>query len=413
MSIQSEIDRIGSNVRDAISAIRETGVTVPEGANSDALPSLVAALTNEKQDKLTGQQGQVVGFNSNGDAVAQDAPQSGITQGQADKRYLQLTGGTVNGYTILNDIMIPGANPELSAVVAPNSKPFAVGVVDESSLNLGTAVGFLFTSDEISATKMITLNGNKLKGIPETPTDSDEAASKAYVDKASGMNEEQADERYLRLTGGTITGSLHVPDPQEKTEAANRGYVDSKSPKKDLITLPIASWSGNTQTVSVSGVLADESKQLIQIVPAIASQAAYIAAGVLCTGQAENSLTFTYQTIPTEDLSVYVVIQEVSDTVRITFGDIPLKGLAVVLPKLGAVIAKSFDTFEIPKNSLILVYHISGSDNSLIVSDNAKDITKQLYPEETNTSILVGTDQFEKNAQVFLVDTDANFFPEF
>ena len=82
-------------------------------------------------------------------------------------------------------------------------------------------------------------------------------------------------------------------------------------PKSIPISIPASGWSSNTQTVTVSGVLSDETKQLIQPVPAIASQSAYYAAGILCTGQAENSLTFTCQTVPTEDLTVYVVIQEV------------------------------------------------------------------------------------------------------
>ena len=53
MSIQSEIDRINSNVQAALSAVADTGVSVPEGANSDNLPVAVSALANEKQDKLT------------------------------------------------------------------------------------------------------------------------------------------------------------------------------------------------------------------------------------------------------------------------------------------------------------------------------------------------------------------------
>ena len=63
--------------------------------------------------------------------------------------------------------------------------------------------------------------------------------------------------------------------------------------------------------VTVPGVLADETKQLIQPVPAIASQAAYLASGILCTGQAANSLTFTCQTVPTGNLTVYVAITDV------------------------------------------------------------------------------------------------------
>ena len=74
MSIQSEIDRINSNVQSALNAVADTGVSVPEGANSDNLPAAVSALANEKQDKLTGAQGQIVGFGPGGKAVAQDKP---------------------------------------------------------------------------------------------------------------------------------------------------------------------------------------------------------------------------------------------------------------------------------------------------------------------------------------------------
>ena len=74
MSIQIEIDRINSNVQSALNAVADTGVSVPEGANSDNLPAAVSALANEKQDKLTGAQGQIVGFGPDGKAVAQDKP---------------------------------------------------------------------------------------------------------------------------------------------------------------------------------------------------------------------------------------------------------------------------------------------------------------------------------------------------
>lgn len=85
MSIQSEVERLSANVQSALDTIRQTGVSVPENATSDALPAAAASLANEKQDKLTGSQGQVVGFDSSGNAIAQEAPSGlpeGGTQGQ-------------------------------------------------------------------------------------------------------------------------------------------------------------------------------------------------------------------------------------------------------------------------------------------------------------------------------------------
>ena len=74
MSVQNEIERINNNVQAALSAVADAGVSVPENANSNDLPAAVLALANEKQDKLTGAQGQIVGFGPDGKAVAQDNP---------------------------------------------------------------------------------------------------------------------------------------------------------------------------------------------------------------------------------------------------------------------------------------------------------------------------------------------------
>lgn len=85
-----------------------------------------------------------------------------------------------------------------------------------------------------------------------------------------------------------------------------------KKATRATVTLAAASWNNKTQTVTVQGISADETAQLIQPVPASASMAAYYDAGVLATGQAVNSLTFSCEEVPTADLTVYVVITEVS-----------------------------------------------------------------------------------------------------
>lgn len=87
----------------------------------------------------------------------------------------------------------------------------------------------------------------------------------------------------------------------------------AEMPVSTAVTLSASGWdsSSKTQTVTVSGVLANETKQLIIPTPALASQTAYYSAGIRCTNQAANSLTFTAKTIPTADLTVYVTIQKV------------------------------------------------------------------------------------------------------
>lgn len=87
----------------------------------------------------------------------------------------------------------------------------------------------------------------------------------------------------------------------------------SDKPISKSVTLSASGWdsSAKTQTVTVPGVLADETAQLITPTPALASQAAYYDAVILCTGQAANKLTFTAKRVPTANLTVYVTIQEV------------------------------------------------------------------------------------------------------
>lgn len=188
-----------------------------------------------KQNKLSGTKGQVVGFDAEGNAQAQDAPASGITQEEADARYLiRNDGGTVSG---------------------------PVAFMEKSNF-YGSAV---FSAEAA-------FNGNVL--VPTEPTQDSNPVSLSYFNQ----------------------------------------ILQEQKLKAYPITLVTSAWSSNSQTITVPGVLADETKQLIQPVPAIASQAAYLAAGILCTGQAANSLTFTCQTVPEADLTVYIVITDVKST---------------------------------------------------------------------------------------------------
>ena len=112
---------------------------------------------------------------------------------------------------------------------------------------------------------------------------------------------------HVSFTPGT-TG-LTSDNVQDAIEEVN-AKIPAK-PKSVSVTLSASGWASNAQIVTVSGVLADETKQLIQPMPTVASQSAYIEAGILCTAQAADQLTFTCSTVPTADLQVYVVIQEV------------------------------------------------------------------------------------------------------
>lgn len=88
-----------------------------------------------------------------------------------------------------------------------------------------------------------------------------------------------------------------------------KGYADEKKPKRVTVTLDASKWdSAKSQTVAVTGVIADELAQLIIPVPAIASQSDYIKCGILLSNQAADSLTFTAQGVPKVNLTVHIAI---------------------------------------------------------------------------------------------------------
>ena len=128
-----------------------------------------------------------------------------------------------------------------------------------------------------------------------------EKADKAYVDAAK-----QAAMDASRPATWTPTAADVGADPA--------GSADALKPILRTVTLPTSGWDATalTQTVSVVGVLADETQQAIHWAPAAASQAACYEAGVLCTAQGADSLTFATKKVPAADLTVYVTVQGVA-----------------------------------------------------------------------------------------------------
>lgn len=136
------------------------------------------------------------------------------------------------------------------------------------------------------------------------------SASAASTSEANAKASEEATKASETAAKASETTAKSEAD-RAKREADRAAGV---KPKCVTVTLSSTGWesTAKTQTVAVSGVSATETDQMITPTPALASQAAYYEAGILCTGQAADSLTFTCKTVPTADLTVYVVIQEVT-----------------------------------------------------------------------------------------------------
>ena len=118
----------------------------------------------------------------------------------------------------------------------------------------------------------------------------------AHIDKNGKIYFSEDDEAYTEFIQRVV---------DEAREAAQEVAEDKVSKTEKTVTLSASAWASNAQTVSVEGVTADN----IVIVSASAgSHDEYGKAGVRCTGQGANSLTFNCSKVPTVNLTVNVLI---------------------------------------------------------------------------------------------------------
>lgn len=78
------------------------------------------------------------------------------------------------------------------------------------------------------------------------------------------------------------------------------------------ITLTVAGWNASTkrQVATITGVLADASRQVIQMgFSTEEAILAYGAAGILAVAQGAGTLTFQCSTVPEADIAVNIIIQ--------------------------------------------------------------------------------------------------------
>ncbi len=189
--------------------------------NTHFVKLLAQALSDSKQDKLTGSQGQVVGFDKDGKPTPQAAPDTGVTsfkgrtgavvpkagdytaadvgavpttrkvnnkalekdisltaadvggltQAAADNRYLKLSGGEILGRLTVDDKIM---------LQSKDSTHYGYAIlscdIDTGSIRITSAGNILNGGDSFSPNGMLT-------GLRQ-PTDDTDAANKKYVDDA-------------------------------------------------------------------------------------------------------------------------------------------------------------------------------------------------------------------------------------
>ena len=126
------------------------------------------------------------------------------------------------------------------------------------------------------------------------------------------------DANRMVLTAQGLSVQKVLP-PTTDTMPTPKSYVDNAvgnlTPSACKVTLTASGWdsTAKTQSATVSGVLEDETAQLILPMPAGTSMSAYNEAGIQMTAQAANTVTFTADTVPKADVEVWVVVQAVND----------------------------------------------------------------------------------------------------
>ena len=120
-------------------------------------------------------------------------------------------------------------------------------------------------------------------------------------------------------TGAGTVPSVNVPSTTSLIKGNGSGGIVAATPETDYaspvfmrkVTLTVAGWNSSTkqQSVTVSGILADTTKQCIYPAPVDTSyNSEWNSCGVLCVAQAANSLTFQCGEIPTSAIDVYVTV---------------------------------------------------------------------------------------------------------
>ena len=106
---------------------------------------------------------------------------------------------------------------------------------------------------------------------------------------------------------------VNIKTPNLDKNVPTKETFETVFPSPNEKILAVSDWDANTKlaTITVEGVLADEDKQLITVVPKFENREDYINAGIYCYRQAENQLSFKCEVIPTSDLYIYVILENV------------------------------------------------------------------------------------------------------
>ncbi len=209
-----------------------------------------------------------------------------------------------------------GAGDMLASVYDPKSKKQDVFAYADTKASAAQSVA------ETAQTNLNTHIASKSNphGVTAAQVGAD---AKGAADTALTNAKKYTDDKIAAIPTPDVSGQIdtHNTDADAHADkfAAVNAAIGNLTPSACKVTLTASGWdsTAKTQSATVSGVLEDESKQLILPMPAGTSMSAYNEAGIQMTAQAANTVTFTADTVPSADIEVWVVVQSVNDVTPI------------------------------------------------------------------------------------------------
>jgi len=217
-----------------------------------------------KQAPLTGEPGQVVGFDEQGRPApqAEGVPKTRTVNGKPLEEDISLTaedvGAAGDGHTHTAEEV--GAGPADRSI---NGKPLSEDItltaddVDaapashrHSAEDAGARPAtWMPTAEEVGAVPVDrSINGKPLSEDITLTAGDVGAASADHTQTSDGLSQDAADDRYLKLSGGALTGPVSVRPPTSANNPATKEYVDRGAPF--CKTFEAGAWSSDG-TISI------------------------------------------------------------------------------------------------------------------------------------------------------------------
>lgn len=275
-----------------------------------------------KQDKLTGLQGQVVGFDDDGDAVAMPAPDTGVTtfngrsgavlpsEDDYSADMIKFSDGeTFQQKYNAGELTGPQGIQGLKGDTGDTGPAGADGANGADATINGVNALTIEGGDNIETSQSgstLTLNVTAVAKIDGSATLILDSSIQTSGENSITFDEEDDEP----ISASEVTFSVGSTGLSAANVQAAIVEVNNKAvPTKVAITIPTSGWTDNKQTFTVNGVPSDPLNHKVELASVgETNTAAMRDAGLYILNEAENSLTLAVSAVPTASFQVYAVI---------------------------------------------------------------------------------------------------------